>query len=328
MFPSRFVREAAECSTSSAGHIGSVCQTDADDAVGNPVYYDCGDPVHMCSHFHAFFLYDERDQHFFDNIRAYNAMFSMTSFGARIENMVSTGRGPYTFKVSGQISHWIGSLCPQPSERPSETLGLYNEYVRTFQNASEVAAHNNVPEYSVRLYSKSFDKRYGLPAPGTLGGIVVADDPNATDYDIIIHSKSSIPQRINNLHRSYMPLQYPLLFPYGEDSWSPSIRLEGNGHDGCRPLTFLVDVYLCIELNRLEYIRTHQNQLRSEYVGGIYDAISKGDSEDLYTIEFQKRGLPHCHTLIWVDPASTIKVAADIYNYITAELPDPEKETD
>ncbi|XP_071712237.1 uncharacterized protein [Rutidosis leptorrhynchoides] len=43
----------------------------------------------------------------------------------------------------------------------------------------------------------------------------------------------------------------------------------------------------------------------------------------LYTIEFQKRGLPHCHTLLWVSNPTTSLKPADIDQYISAELPDP-----
>lgn len=43
---------------------------------------------------------------------------------------------------------------------------------------------------------------------------------------------------------------------------------------------------------------------------------------DLYTIEFQKRGLPHCHTLLWVTSPFKIRDAEDVDKYITAELPD------
>lgn len=42
---------------------------------------------------------------------------------------------------------------------------------------------------------------------------------------------------------------------------------------------YLVDAYVCIEQGRLDYVRIHQSQLRSEYVSGVYDAISRGDSE-------------------------------------------------
>nr|GEW13016.1 DNA helicase [Tanacetum cinerariifolium] len=42
----------------------------------------------------------------------------------------------------------------------------------------------------------------------------------------------------------------------------------------------------------------------------------------LYTIEFQKRGLPHCHTLLWVDNKDKIQDSKDVDRYILAELPD------
>nr|KAJ0218381.1 hypothetical protein LSAT_V11C300119110 [Lactuca sativa] len=42
---------------------------------------------------------------------------------------------------------------------------------------------------------------------------------------------------------------------------------------------YLVDAYTCIEESRLEYITKHQSNLRSDYVSGLYDALSKGDRE-------------------------------------------------
>ncbi|CAI6374709.1 unnamed protein product [Macrosiphum euphorbiae] len=44
----------------------------------------------------------------------------------------------------------------------------------------------------------------------------------------------------------------------------------------------------------------------------------------VYSIEWQKRGLPHAHILIWLKN----KIHPDQYdNIISAELPDPEKDT-
>ncbi|PWA92417.1 hypothetical protein CTI12_AA080580 [Artemisia annua] len=56
--------------------------------------------------------------HFLDHIRAYNQMFGMTSLGAQIDESVNVGRGPYVFKVSGQIYHQIGRLCPVFGQTP------------------------------------------------------------------------------------------------------------------------------------------------------------------------------------------------------------------
>ncbi|XP_076916723.1 uncharacterized protein LOC143576541 [Bidens hawaiensis] len=45
---------------------------------------------------------------------------------------------------------------------------------------------------------------------------------------------------------------------------------------------------------------------------------------DLYTIEFQKRGLPHCHMLFWVSPADKIIITDDVDRHISAEIPNPD----
>ena len=64
------------------------------------------------------------DLHFMENIRAYNQMFAMTSLGAEIDKSVNVGRGPYVFKISGQLYHWIGGMCPEQGKRP-KFLQLY-----------------------------------------------------------------------------------------------------------------------------------------------------------------------------------------------------------
>nr|GEV52344.1 helitron helicase-like domain-containing protein [Tanacetum cinerariifolium] len=130
------------------------------------------------------------DKHFMENMRAYNHMFAMTSFGAKIDKSINTGRGPYVFKVSGQVYHWIGSLCPSPGDLPrflqlyiydtenevenrmrhfggldSSTLdrevvqGLlqfldaHNELVQLFRTARDKCSEIDVPEFKIRLYN-------------------------------------------------------------------------------------------------------------------------------------------------------------------------------
>src|ERR1700733_9615805 len=43
----------------------------------------------------------------------------------------------------------------------------------------------------------------------------------------------------------------------------------------------------------------------------------------IHTIEFQKRGLPHMHFLIFLDPADKIHDAHGIDSIVSAQLPDP-----
>ncbi|GKB87452.1 hypothetical protein Tco_0959724 [Tanacetum coccineum] len=64
------------------------------------------------------------DAHFMENIKAYNQMFSMTSLGANVDSSINNGKGPYVFRISGQIYHWIGSICPEEGNTP-RFLQLY-----------------------------------------------------------------------------------------------------------------------------------------------------------------------------------------------------------
>ncbi|CAK8575825.1 unnamed protein product [Lathyrus sativus] len=48
--------------------------------------------------------------------------------------------------------------------------------------------------------------------------------------------------------------------------------------------------------------------------------------EYIYTIEFQKRGLPHAHILIFLHPSNKYQIPKDIDKVIRAEVPDPLKE--
>jgi len=61
---------------------------------------------------------------FMDNIRTYNSMMSFISIGASIDNFVMDGHGPYTFCISGENYHQIGSLLP-PEGQPPRFSQLY-----------------------------------------------------------------------------------------------------------------------------------------------------------------------------------------------------------
>jgi len=74
---------------------------------------------------------DEQSKNFQDNIRQYNSALSFASFGAQV--VYPPGRGPYTFRLHGQIYHRTGSLHPGESEKP-----IYNQlYIIEGHQATE-----------------------------------------------------------------------------------------------------------------------------------------------------------------------------------------------
>ena len=69
---------------------------------------------------------------FRDKIRVYNSMFCFTSFGARIDHSINTGRAPYTFRINGQI--------------PKE--GIQPRYAQLYFFDTENEVHNRMSAFT------------------------------------------------------------------------------------------------------------------------------------------------------------------------------------
>nr|GEV22203.1 helitron helicase-like domain-containing protein [Tanacetum cinerariifolium] len=128
-----------------------------------------------------------KNKHFMENIRAYNQMFAMTSFGVKINESVNRWKGPYVFEVSGQIYHWIDSLCPEEGHWPC-FLQLY-----IYDTSNEVSNYKCrdafVPDFKMRFYNMEVVRGYELPTSQGLGGIIFESGPRRdTDYDVIIEA--------------------------------------------------------------------------------------------------------------------------------------------
>nr|GEU45844.1 DNA helicase [Tanacetum cinerariifolium] len=163
----------------------------------------------------------------------------------------------------------------------------------------------DIPSFKIRLYNIGGVIGYELPTADVLGAIVFENGPKSRFY--------------------------------------PELSLKP--HDG--------RVFWAIEQSRLDFIHRNQNDLRSDFLSGLYDAVSRGYREGiavgskimlpstftggprymynhyldalaifLYTIEFQKRRLLHCHTLLWTESRNTLKNAPQIDEYISVEIPD------
>ena len=116
--------------------------------------------------------------------------------------------------------------------------------------------------------------------------------------DIVLHTKNNSFTKISELHRSYDPLQYPILFPFGTDGYH--IYLKGTTgrkitmsqyysyhlmvRDGNYWLKvkrlfqqFLVDIYAKIETERLQLLRREQQSLCVDNYNSLRDSLLASD---------------------------------------------------
>ena len=102
-----------------------------------------------------------------------------------------------------------------------------NPLVESLRNVKEKMKRNNSKKLRLRLIKKrNTDPRvYNLPHVSEVAALIVGEvDINKGDRDIIIEYKCGKLQRISELHPSYLALQYPLFFPYGEDGYTEDIQ--------------------------------------------------------------------------------------------------------
>lgn len=117
---------------------------------------------------------------------------------------------------------------------------------------------------------------------------LAVDDDFANRRDIVAENNKTDMQHISELHPSFMSLQYPLLFPYGEDGYRTNIKYRNvNNFDNGRNTTvsmreyyayrthyrlhegrtwllrgrlflqFILDAWCSVERVRLLWVQTH-----------------------------------------------------------------------
>ncbi|XP_057246767.1 uncharacterized protein LOC125491881 [Beta vulgaris subsp. vulgaris] len=153
---------------------------------------------------------------------------------------------------------------------------------------------------------------YNLPTTSEVAALIVGDIDSADKRDIIIKTKGGKLQQISELHPSYLAMQYPLLFPYGEDGFRTDImhrdktptdgstgkrfklimreffayRIQDRALEAATILLsrrllqqFLVDAYTMIEAERLSFLRHNQQSLRAANVKNLRGAVERGETE-------------------------------------------------
>ncbi|GKB36720.1 DNA helicase PIF1, ATP-dependent [Tanacetum coccineum] len=186
-------------------------------------------------------------------------------------NNVATTKTGRTTTVDGTI---VGSLI--------RMLDANSAIAKAFWMARDWCHADATANVELRLLSERIrSKQYNAPTVAEVAALITNDfgDGEPT-RDILVCKKDSPPKRISELHPSYMALQYPLLFPYGEDGYHEKIPKDEwtTLHRGGRLFQqYLVDAFTAIEEQRLSWTRNNQDTLRVDLYHNVVDAITRGD---------------------------------------------------
>lgn len=254
---------------------------------------------------------------FLNNIRKYNSLFQMTSFGAKV---VRESNFMPTFKIEGQVYHKIGSLLPEQGKNP-QFLQIYfisdadqlslrsniaptlkvdlihecqillnnnNNYITSFKNNME----NNSSSEDLKLIihadrspGNEHKGRYNCPAINEVAILMV--DEEKGPRDIVLHCRDGQLKRVSELHRAYDPLQYPLIFIKGDDGYYIGIAQENSTRNKTVSCMQFYAYRLMVRPNSFNALHYYRD-LFSQY---FVDMMAKMISERLHFIRRNQQKL-------------------------------------
>ncbi|XP_054777266.1 uncharacterized protein LOC129285555 [Prosopis cineraria] len=345
------------------------------------------------------------------------------------------------------------SISPEIIAMIKDCLDQHNPYVKQYRLASQILQEQQQTKLRLRLIRNCSTEQqtYNLPTTSEVAALILGDFDSSYDKrDIIVEKTCGILQRIHELHYCYLPLQYPLLFPFSQGGYNSNVKhchnSSTNSSKYVKTVTireylayrlmsrsqevsailhakrlcqqFVVDGFTMMESQRIDYIKMHQQELQVDLYQGLSDALFRGERNasatgkrvilpssftggarymiqnyqdamaicrwagypdifitftcnpawpeiqrfcaknslhpsdrpdilcrvfkmklqsllqvikqekifgrikaEIYAIEFQKRGLPHAHIILFLDPADKIKDAEHVDELISTEIP-------
>ena len=109
-------------------------------------------------------------------------------------------------------------------------LHKQNRYVSASKTAAEILSEQNTDDMKLFLSATkrphgTHERQFNIPCTSELGVLMPNDILNNRDIILRTRSHGRPLQRINECHRVYDALQYPILFPTGSDGWSIDLKL-------------------------------------------------------------------------------------------------------
>lgn len=194
----------------------------------------------------------------------YNNAFAFSSVGAEWDKTINDGRGPFVCRVHGVIYHQMGSLFPEESKKAvfsqiymydnqqqveehlnfpngpvqldseiTNSLSLMmnreNALVDIYRQIRDRYRESDVIPTKIRLVANRVTdgRESNIPTNAFEFAGLVVNENLTNERDIVIQTKGGSFHRVSVLHPCFMSLQYPLLFPRGEDGYRIDILHAG-----------------------------------------------------------------------------------------------------
>ncbi|XP_069963810.1 phosphatidylinositol phosphatase PTPRQ isoform X4 [Bactrocera oleae] len=235
----------------------------------------------------------------------------------------------YTSNWKGVIAReqHLGSICSHPDDRNYISIYIFcydlmpcNSYVATVLIRSLIIEKERILErtlYTSTEYSENRPPndlkliihadvkppnehrgRYNAPVVDEVAVLMIDEDKGPRD--IVLTARDGRLQRVSEIHRSYDPLQYPLLFPFGNDGYCINIPQQNttatfktvscmqfhafrfmmriNDFNSIHYFKGLFNQY-CVDMaakmisERLDFLKRNQKKLRAEEYIHLRDAV-------------------------------------------------------
>jgi hypothetical protein len=152
-------------------------------------------------------------------------------------------------------------------------------------------------------------RRYTTPVVNEVAAVYVGNDgepPPNIDFQVFVKNQNKL-EKLSTISCYIDPLVYPLLFPYGELGWDPSMKhsmeactstrtnltmlqyacyrlsvrtaFSAIHHSGKLFQQYVVDLYVRVDGTRLQFIRSQQKKFRTEQYQGLCDHLTNKTME-------------------------------------------------
>ncbi|XP_021723796.1 uncharacterized protein LOC110691187 [Chenopodium quinoa] len=240
-------------------------------------------------------------------------MFSFTSLGVKKDKeLAQRHHGIYTFRVQGQVYHYVNDIHRNDEKPRYLLLYLYdtdveyrhrvsifknldprvigqlvrlmelNPYVQFFRSLKDV---NIVDTSLIIIRSNLGEDQHTHNAPTSSQVVAIwledAGTSGPLQRNIVVRAHSGVNHCIQHYYGCYDPLRYPILFPYCQTGWHRQIYRFKTKHQKRQEChTFPINEVLVqtvddlLEVEEQDFIRRNQDTITAELYQGILDSLN------------------------------------------------------